>query len=84
MTSQRPYDPAKFPDGSLVRVSDRAELDGFAQTWIWHHKLEVEQLKHAGQVARVTKSCMYHGGDVMYELEGMPGLWHEQCLEGDT
>ena len=22
----------------------------------------------------------YHGGDVLYELEGVPGVWHEVCL----
>jgi len=83
MTSQRPYDPAKFSDGSRVRVSNRATLDDFSYSWKWHHKLELEQIKHAGQVAKVAKSYMYHGGDVIYELEGAPGLWHEQCLEAD-
>jgi hypothetical protein len=24
----------------------------------------------------------YHGGDVLYTLDGIPGLWHEQCLVG--
>lgn len=22
----------------------------------------------------------YHGGDELYGLEGVPGLWHKQCL----
>ena len=22
----------------------------------------------------------YHGGDALYELEGVPGVWHEVCL----
>jgi hypothetical protein len=22
----------------------------------------------------------YHGGDVLYVLEGIPGVWHESCL----
>lgn len=22
----------------------------------------------------------YHGGDELYELKGVPGLWHEACL----
>jgi hypothetical protein len=24
----------------------------------------------------------YHGGDVLYTLTGVRGIWHEQCLEG--
>lgn len=84
MTSPRPYDPAKFPVGSRVRVSDRTKLDEFARTWKLHHKLELEQLKYAGQVAKVANSYMYHGGDVLYELDEVPGLWHEQCLEVDA
>jgi hypothetical protein len=22
----------------------------------------------------------YHGGDVLYHLDGAPGIWHEVCL----
>jgi hypothetical protein len=25
----------------------------------------------------------YHGGDVLYTLNDIPGIWHEQCLRGD-
>jgi hypothetical protein len=28
----------------------------------------------------VTSVRYYHGGDVLYELEGIPGIWHEACL----
>ena len=24
--------------------------------------------------------AFYHGGDPLYKLAGIPGLWHEQCL----
>lgn len=26
----------------------------------------------------------YHGGDELYWLKGVPGVWHEQCLRIDT
>jgi hypothetical protein len=32
-------------------------------------------------MALVEEVSFYHGGDALYVLEGLPGLWHEQCLE---
>lgn len=71
----------KFPAGSLVRTADTQRLNTFQKTWKYHHKLTPEQLKHAGEVGHVEKVGFYHGGDVLYELRGIPGIWHEQCLE---
>ena len=84
MTPQSPYDPAKFPNGSKVHILDRASLDEFVNIWKWHHKLEPRQLEYAGRLATVAKSYMYHGGDIIYDLAGVPGVWHEQCLESAT
>jgi hypothetical protein len=75
------YDPTKFRQGSKVRVADRAILEEFLRTWKYHHKLQAEQLEHAGKIARVKNSGMYHGGAILYELEDLPGTWHECCLE---
>jgi hypothetical protein len=69
-----------FPVGSKVRVVGRAKLEEFLQQWHYHHKLEPEQLKNADCVADVEKVEFYHGGDVLYTLRGVPGIWHEQCL----
>jgi hypothetical protein len=80
MTSPKPFDPAKYREGSIVLVSSRPTLDEFLHNWKWHHKLQPEQLDFAGRKAKVRASFMYHGGDVLYELEGIPGIWHEQCL----
>jgi hypothetical protein len=77
------YDPAKFKDGAKVRIRDRATLEEFLRTWKFHHKLEDEQLPYAGRVATVKSSGMYHGGDVLYQLEDVPGIWHEQLLQSD-
>ena len=48
--------------------------------WTFHHKLEPEQLAYAEAVAVVEKVGFYHGGDVLYNLKDIPGIWHEQCL----
>jgi hypothetical protein len=75
------YDPAKYREGALVKVVPRSNLEAFQTSWKLHHPLQSEQLAYAGRTAKVLKSLMHHGGDVLYQLEGVPGIWHEQCLE---
>lgn len=70
----------EFPTGSMVRIAEASRLQDFQRTWKYHHKLDSEQLDYAGRVAEVEKVGFYHGGDVLYELKGVPGIWHEQCL----
>jgi len=79
MTEPIPYKEA-FPSGVEVRVAERAFLEDFVATWKYHHKLQLEQLAFADRVAKVEAVSFYHGGDVLYKLEGIPGLWHEQSL----
>ena len=79
MTEPIPYKEA-FPVGTKVRVADRAVLDDFRATWQYHHKLGPEQLEFALRQARVADVGFYHGGDPIYTLAGVPGLWHERCL----
>jgi len=71
----------KFPKGSTVKIVQRALLEIFSKTWKPHHELEPNQLNYADQIAEVKSVGFYHGRDVLYELEGVPGIWHEQCLE---
>jgi hypothetical protein len=71
---------ATFPAGSKVRTADREFLENFLAMWKYHHKLLPEQLAHADTAATVEKVSFYHGGDQLYNLEGIPGIWHEQCL----
>jgi hypothetical protein len=80
-TSSSYYDPAKYRDGAVVRVASKPRLEAFRKNWKLHHPLQPAQLNYAGRSAKVLKSAMYHGGDILYELEGIPGIWHEQCLE---
>ena len=79
MKRPTPYREA-FPVGTEVRVADREFLDDFVATWKYHHKLQSEQLAYADRVAKVEGVSFYHGGDPLYKLIGVPGLWHEQCL----
>lgn len=74
-----PYKEA-FPVGTKVRVADRAFLEEFSQAWRYHHKLQPEQLSYADRVTVVEKVGFYHGGDPVYTLADIPGLWLEQCL----
>lgn len=75
------YDPAKYPVGTMVRVATRAALEDLLRSWKLHNKLQPNQLEFAERTAKVKRSYMYHGGDILYELEDVPGVWHEQCLE---
>lgn len=75
-----PYKEA-FPVGTTVRVADRASLVAFMASWRYHHKVQPEQLAYAGRATTVEDVGFYHGGDPVYKLTGIPGLWLEQCLE---
>ena len=79
MSEPIPYHEA-FPAGATVRIADRAFLEDFMTTWKYHHKLRPEQLVFADRTAKVKGVGFYHGGDSIYTLEGIPGLWLEQCL----
>jgi hypothetical protein len=74
-----PYQAA-FPVGTLVRVGAVHELRGFQAKWKLHHPLTDEQIGFAGREAEVVEVGYHHGGDPLYGLHGVPGLWHEECL----
>jgi hypothetical protein len=74
------YNPI-FAVGSNVRIMDRASLEYFKRIWKSHNNLKQAQLEYADRVAKVTNFGIYPGGDILYELEGVPGFWHEECLE---
>ena len=57
-------------------------LEKFRRTWALHNALQSEQLMYAGKIGVVKAVGYYHGGDVLYELESLPGIWHECCLVG--
>jgi hypothetical protein len=71
---------AEFEIGSAVRIADRAFLDEFLEAGQYHNELEPEQLEYAGRTAKVKSIEFFHGGDEIYTLEDVPGVWHEECL----
>ncbi|HVU07586.1 MAG TPA: hypothetical protein VHG89_03485 [Verrucomicrobiae bacterium] len=70
-----------FPKGSKVKIANRSFLENFLKTWTLHTKLKPEQLNYADQIAEVESVGFYHGGDELYKLKEIPGIWHKQCLE---
>lgn len=71
----------RFPAGSRVRVRELAELARFLRDWKWHHPLDEDRLQYAGRTTTVATVGFYHGGDVLYTLDGIRGTWHEACVE---
>ncbi|HUJ83704.1 MAG TPA: hypothetical protein VLW83_17595 [Candidatus Acidoferrales bacterium] len=71
---------AEFEVGAEVRIADRAFLESFLEEGQYHNELEPEQIEYAGRVAKVKAIEFFHGGDEIYTLEGIPGVWHEECL----
>ena len=76
-----PY-KADFPVGTTVRIAGRDTLARFQRpVYAYHHPVEAGQLQYAGRISTVIDASFYHGGDELYQLEGIPGYWHEECLE---
>jgi hypothetical protein len=72
---------AEFPEGTLIRVVGRPQLEEFMRVWCFHHPLTEDQPVYAGMEGRVVDVGFYHGGDELYQVEGIQGIWHESCLE---
>jgi len=72
---------ALFDAGALVRIRPLGALQEFRSSWKLHHPLAEEQLDFAGRIATVAAVGFYHGGDVLYTLKDIPGIWHEGCIE---
>jgi hypothetical protein len=71
----------EFPVGSLIKVAGRDVLENFMRTRKLHNKLKPDQLGYAEKTGKIKSVEFYHGGDELYQIEGIPGIWHEQCLE---
>lgn len=76
---RRPYQP-EHAKGSRVRIASRLVLEQFLRDWKYHSKLQPEQLNYADQLVEIDAVGFYHGGDKLYKLKGVPGVWHPQCL----
>jgi len=51
------------------------------RAWRLHHPLAEDQLAYADVQGRVIDVSFYHGCDELYGVDGVPGTWHECCLE---
>jgi hypothetical protein len=71
----------KYVIGTKVQVASKDQLEAFLLSWKYHHKLTSAQLQYADRLTEVAGVSFYHGGDVLYELKDVPGIWHEQCLK---
>lgn len=87
MSNDNPYS-IMFPIGTRVKIASLSVLQEFKLNWHYHHKLTDQQLGDHDRVTKVTKTGLYHGGDIVYELQDIPGYWHDVCLracgENDT
>jgi hypothetical protein len=77
--AMNPY-AAEFDVGCEIRILNSEALNQFMRTWQYHNPLQPEQVAFAGKTSRVVSIGFYHGGDPLYVLEGVPGVWHEPCL----
>lgn len=71
----------QFPVGTKVQVRDEGFLRQFQERRKVPHPISPEQIETAGQVDIVTNVGFHNGGDVLYKLQRLPGIWHEECLE---
>jgi hypothetical protein len=72
---------ATFPVGTNVRIASKDRLEKHRREWKYHHKLQTTQLAFGESTATVKEVSFYHGGDQLYVLENIPGIWHEELLE---
>ena len=64
-----------------MKIRPAAVLEVFLRDWKFHDPLIPAQLGFAESQAEVEWTGIYHGGGELYVLKGIPGIWHECCLE---
>lgn len=67
----------------MVRVIDRELLEVVLRERRGHPPLEERQLEYAGRLVRIRGVGFYHEEGQIYDLEGLPGFWDEECLAPD-
>lgn len=65
----------RYVAGDEVQIVDRQTLEDFRAFWKYVARPTEDQLAFAGVKTRVRQPTFYHGGYVLYELEGAPGPW---------
>jgi len=72
--------PRESPQESVAVAGQILSGQSFLEAGQYHNELEEEQLAYAGRAAKVKDVSFFHAGDEIYTLEGIPGVWHEECL----
>ena len=70
----------RFPAGTRVQIVSREELEQFQREWRLHNPLVTDRLAFGAREAVVAEVGFYHGGEPLYVLADVPGIWHERCL----
>jgi hypothetical protein len=73
---------AKFALGSSVRIKSTGQLEAFSRNGKLRYPPSGKQIAYGGETDSVRRITFSVRGDVLYELEKAPGMWHEQLLEG--
>jgi hypothetical protein len=70
-----------FRVGEKIRIKSKEYLLNFKKSWKYHNNITNDQIEYGGQEVYVDRIGAYHGGNLLYELKDVPGVWHEQLLE---
>ncbi len=81
MTAGNDPQSAKFPPGSPVRIKSIGQLEAFSRNGRLRYPPSGNQIAYGGQADSVRRITFSIRGDVLYELEVAPGLWHKELLE---
>jgi hypothetical protein len=73
------YGLDKFQAGDRVRIKSLEILQEFTLHPVYQ-PLQESQFKYADKLAVIAESSMYHGGNILYQLKGVPGIWHQDLL----
>ena len=82
MAADRDPHSAKFPLMSSVRIESSGQLEAFSRNGTLRYPPSGKQIQYGGQADSIRRIAFSISGDVLYELEKAPGMWHEQLLEG--
>jgi hypothetical protein len=72
---------AKFALGSSVRIKSTGQLEAFSRNGKLRYPPSRKQIAYGGETDSVRRMTFSVRGDVLYELEIAPGLWHEELLQ---
>ena len=76
MAADRDPHSAKFPLMSSVRIKSSGQLEAFSRNGTLRYPPSGKQIEYGGQADSIRRITFSIRGDVLYELEKAPGMWH--------